>query len=195
MNLITDRNMEWKRKRIWIPAVNASGFSIDTPVGLHTGAPVWAEHSTFGYAGIKIEAAGDEYVHFLPLPHDVDVDHPIYIRTVSTTGSSTNTDAIDYILTYTAKAHGEVLAAAATALDTTIAADTNTGTANQLYLGAWGQIAASTLTEGDVLILEFELNSTDVDLSSEFIWYLGFQMEYTPRKMWGTDVLPEAQSN
>ena len=196
MDLITDRNMAWKRKRETIWAVNSPGFSANTPVGVHSGAPVWTEVSTLGFAGMIIDAAGDEYVHYYPLPADCDVDQPIYMRILYTTIGQTAADTQDWIITYIPVAHGEVLAAATTALNTIIANDDAGATTLNFLITAWGFINASVLTEGDVLIIEVECNATGVDVGdSEDVLYLGMEVEYSPRKMWGTEVLPEAKSN
>ena len=178
--MIRDRNVEWKSKRIFLPTVGV-GETATGLVGRHTGAPVTAELGALGYGCVRFELASDEYVHVLPLPRDLDVEHPIYFRIYWTTDGSTAADTAQFILTYADIAAGEELTAADTALSTAIATDTfGSTTALTLAITEWGKLNGSTLTKGDILILETEINATDVTIASEYIYYLGLEIEYTP---------------
>ena len=192
--MIRDRNIDWKRKRIHLEPLTGMGWTTagTVPVGLHTGAPVFAELSTFGFGAVKFEAAGDEWVQLWQLPKDCDVSKPIRFRVVWSTESTTAADKATFKLTYKAVADGEALAAANTALDTTIAQDTWGATAAYtIARTAWGQIAADTLSEGDLLVLETEIDATDVDIANEYIYFLGLEIEYTPKKTKGTGITAE----
>jgi len=180
--MIRDRNVEWRSKRLFLPVGGDLGYTATGLVGWHTGAPVFAELSTLGYGAVKFELASDEYVQVLPLPRDVDVDHPVYFRVYWSTESTEATDTAEFILTYADIAAGEEMTAADTALNTVIATDTwGTATAFTLAITEWGKINASTLSNGDLMVLETEINATDATIASEFIYFLGLEMEYTPR--------------
>lgn len=179
--MIRDRNIEWKSKRLFLPSPGI-GWDATGLVGRHTGAPVTGELSTLGYGAVTFDAAGDEFVQMIPLPRDLDVEHPVYFRVYWTTDGATAADTAEFILTFADIAAGEEFTAADTALDTAIATDTY-GTATALILAktAWGKVNASTFTAGDMLVLETELNATDIDVAStELVFFLGLEMEYTP---------------
>ena len=191
--MIRDRNVEWKSKRLFIPVVG-TGWDATGLVGRHSGAPTTGELGALGYGAVRFDGAGDEFVQILPLPRDVDVEHPIYFRVYWTTDSTTSADTIDFILTYADIAADEELTAADTALSTAIAQDTyGTTTALTLKTTAWGKLNGSTLTKGDFLILETEMDATDIDVgSSEIVYFLGLEMEYTPEATVGGGPTQEA---
>ena len=194
--MIRDRNIEWKRKRVFLHPLQGGGWNAGsgaaTIVGLHTGDPVFAELSTFGFGAVRFEAEGDEWVQLWQLPKDVDVDKPIYFRVVWSSESTTAADKATFILTYKAVADGETLAAANTALDTPIPQDTWGATsAFTVARTDWGKINGGTLSEGDLLVLETEIDSTDVTIGSEYIYFLGLEVEYTPKKTFGPGMTTE----
>lgn len=189
--MIRDRNIEWKTKRLFLP-VPGIGETATGLVGRHTGAPVTAEISTLGYGAVQFDTAGDEFVHVLPLPRDVDVDQPIYFRIYWTTDSTTAADTATFILTYADIAAGEALTAADTALSTAIAVDTyGSASADVLAITEWGKLNGKTLTAGDLLILETEIDATDATIGSEYIYYFGLEMEYTPAETKGVGSVQE----
>lgn len=195
MPMIRDTHIEWKRKRVFLPAVEGGGIIATSPVGLHTGAPVYAEMHNTGVGAIKFEAAGDEFVHLWPIPSDCDVDNDIYARTVYTTDETGDGVTVDFILTYHDITNDETLAAADTALDTVIANDTtDRGAPMALYKTAWGIIDSAKVIAEDFLVLETEINAF-TPIAATFIWYLGLEIEYTPRKTAGADTLQEATPN
>ena len=180
--MIRDRNIEWKSKRLFLPSPGI-GWDATGLVGRHTGAPTTGELGALGFGAITFNALGDEYVQMIPLPRDLDVEHPVYFRVYWTTDGATAADTSQFILTYADIAAGEEFTAADTALNTAIATDTyGTATALILAITEWGKVNASTFTEGDMLVLETELNATDVDVAStELVFFLGLEMEYTPK--------------
>jgi len=180
--MIRDRNIEWKSKRKFL-SVPGTGWDATGLVGRHTGAPTTGELGALGYGAVRFDADGDEFVQIVPLPRDLDVEHPVYFRVYWTTDGTTAADTIDFILTYADIAIDEELTSADTALSTAIAQDTyGTTTALTLKATEWGKLNASTLTEGDTLVLETEMDATDIDVgSSEIVYFLGLEMEYTPK--------------
>lgn len=193
MASIRDKDIEWERKRIFLQAWGDAGFTATGLVGIHTGGPVYAELGTLGIGVVDMEA-GDMYTHLLPLPSDADVAQDIRFRVFWSTDSTTAADTVDFVLLYSATAEAEALTTGASALDTTIAQDTHTsGNASALHKTAWGILDADTLTEGDVLHLNVEMDATAVDTAgSEHVYYLGTQMEYTPKRTAGSGMCEEA---
>ena len=193
--MIRDKNIEWERKRARIDPLVGLGWTTagTVPVGLHTGAPVFAEIGTLGFGAVKFEAAGDEWVNVWGLPADVDVNHPVYFRVLYSSESSTAADTMTFILTYKAVAEGEALAAADTALNTTIAVDTYGGAAAKtLAKTGWGVVNGGVLSEGDTLVLETEIDATDATIGSEYVYLVGLEVEYTPKRTAGTGHSAEA---
>ncbi len=193
--MIRDRNIEWERKRVQIDPLVGMGWTTagTVPVGLHTGAPVFAEIGTLGFGAVKFEGEGDEWCNLWALPADVDVDQPLYLRVVYSSGSSTAADTMTFIVTYKAFAEGEAFAAADTALNTAIAADTYGGAAaNTVAKTAWGKINGAVLSEGDILLIETEIHATDATIASEFVYLVGLEVEYSPKRTAGTGNSQEA---
>lgn len=122
---ILDRNMGWKRMTRFIgmesfvgSQVTGSSTVLD---GLGTGAPVFSEISSFGYAGINMEA-GDMIAcaDFTTLAI-ADVTQPIGVR-VRWTGEATPaaTDDVTWVVLHDLADQGEAIIEPATALNTAI---------------------------------------------------------------------------
>ena len=182
--MIKDKNVSWARKRLYIPAqaMAGSGTAATGPAHLHTGGVTLNEISTFGLAAARLEASSDVIVDARPLPVDFDIDYPMYLRIYWSTDSATTTDGVTLRIRYNAKTDGEVLTdGAVSTLDTAITEDTVAG---QYYLHktAWGVINADTFADGDLFIMEIMCTATDVTIASEYVFILGYEMEYTPKR-------------
>lgn len=195
MPMIKDTHIEWKLKRVFLPAVEGGSFTATSPVGLRTGDPVYAEIGNLGVGTIKFEADDDEFVHLWMIPADCDVDNDVYFRAVYTTLETGNAVTFIPILTYHDFTDQEAMAAADTNLDTAIATDTvEEGVSRALYKSAWGTMSAAKVIAGDCLVLELE-QSAFAPIATTFILYFGLEVEYTPRKTAGADTLNEANDN
>ena len=171
------------------------------PLGLHTGAPVCAEVSSFGYSVVRFDAATDEWVQLWQIPYDLDPEHPVYISVLWSTVAAA-ADTVDFTLTYTRLNTGSEIAAAATALDTTVAQDTHTGTTLTINKTEQGKIDGGTLSDGDFLVLETTVDASTVgdgagDFTSpaEYIYFLGLEITYTPRMCAGIGQSYEAPAS
>jgi hypothetical protein len=192
--MIRDRNIDWARKRVTLEALQGMGWYVSTTVvGLHTGDPDYVELSTFGVGAVQFAQEGDEWCQMWELPKDLDVHFPIYFK-VKWSSESTAEDGATFILTYHDAGIGEALAAADTALSTPLVEDTHTGTAFTVNKTEAGVIAADTLSDGDTLVLETEIHATDATIGSEYIYFLGLEIEYTPKKTLGDGKEVEAQA-
>ena len=191
-----DQQIDWRRKRVFIEPLQGMGWTTGgtVPVGLHTGAPVFAEISTHGFGAVKFEAVADEWVQTWQLPYDLDTEHPIYVAVLWTTAATTAADTASFIVTYKRIAVGSALAAAATALDTPITLLDEYGTTTALTIKKtdYGIINGGTLTDDDFIVWETEIDATTVTINSEFIYFLGLEIVYTPKMCTGIGKTYEA---
>jgi len=190
--MIRDKNIQWRRKRQYIAPLHGASYepSGSALAGKGTGAPVTVAIDTGAPMVVRFEEAGDKWINFIGLPKDVDVEKPLYIRVLWSTNSTTATDDATFIVLYKRVPAGVALAAAATALDTPIAEDRfGTTVAKTLCKTDWGKIAGKKLVEGDMLVLETEIDATDATIASEYIFFLGLEIEYTPKKTEGASGL------
>ncbi len=124
---IRDRNLGLKRVCRYIPFYNFVGSQVtggSTVLdGLGTGAPVFNEVSSFGYAGISLEV-GDMLacLDFETLML-ADVTKPIGVRVrwVEDQAVPTDTDDVTFVVLYDQADQGESMVEPATVLDTVIA--------------------------------------------------------------------------
>ena len=192
---IQDKEIEWERKRIYVGAPQFSSLVTNATGGIFAGAGdvILGEISTFGLAAARLEATTDLVLDARPMPVDLDVRFPVYLRVFWSSDSATAADDATMLIRYNAKADQETVAAPTTALNTTIAEDRLGG---QYFLcrTSWGEIDADTLTDGDVLGLELSCSATDADIANEYIWLIGYEMEYTPKRTEGLGLSYEAST-
>ena len=105
--LSRDSEVTWRAKRLWIPVHNFANYigAAGVTAGVHTGAPVFQELSTFGVAGVLLDTAADEVNTYMPMPYDIDLSKRIYARVHWTTGSTTTADTITFKVWYKALVH------------------------------------------------------------------------------------------
>lgn len=194
-----DSSLVWRPGRIVIPVVNFTGVSgtagVDT--GLHTGAPVSQEISTFGVAGILLDTAADEVNTYMVTPADMDFSKRIYCRVHWATGSVTTADTIDWKVWYKALIADTtaILAIGNTggvALDSVIPQDTvPTTTAYTWNISGEGYIDAGKLSEAtEAFLWSIELDAFAAGLTEDK-FPLALEIRYTPRRLWGPDGMPQ----
>jgi len=190
--MIQDRNIDWRMRSIFLYAADLLGMLVEDSTsklrtGLGTGAPVLAQiNSKLSWSGIQIDAAGadgvgDEIQFWMPLPADMDTNHPLYMRVHWTSGSSTTSDDVDFTSAYRViNRHDDALDDAATAFSTDIPSDIVVGQWKYQVTGC-GEIAGGTFAEGDVVAFEIRAATVDVDMTNEKLFVLGVEFAYTPR--------------
>lgn len=186
-----DKEMLWRPGRVYYGAQAFTGIigAAGVSVGVHTGAPVQQEISTFGIASILMDTAGDMLVTDAPIPYDLDPRHPVHARVVWTSGSTDTADTVTWIATYKQIiSNVTALATPATALDTAIAAmDVPVATAYALCKTSWGKINGGTITDQAAhWVWNVEMDAFDVGLSEDK-FFLGLEVAYTPRRLQGVD--------
>ncbi len=195
-----DSGIVWKPVRKFISAHSFTGL-IDGITGLHTGAPVVQEISTFGVGGILLDTAADEVNTYIQIPDDMDLSKRIYARVHWTSGSTDVADTVTWKVWYKPIIYNVTAIAAigntgGTALDKVVAAqDVPVATAYAWTVTAEGYLDAGKLPETtEALLLSVELDAFDVGLSEDKI-LLGLELRYTPRRLWGPDgMLHEAKA-
>ena len=139
--------------------------------------------SQFGCGNSWEPTSITEVVQCLYVNDKLDKGSAIKFRVLWSSGSSTTTDSATFKILYSKiTAESTTLTGlAATALDTAIAADTVVG-ANLLQYSPSGTIAASTITDGDSLILGLSVSalsglSLDGTAAKQVVVY-GVEIEY-----------------
>lgn len=190
-----DSAIVWRPGRIFLPAVNFSSILLDA--GVHSGAPVLAEVSTFGVTGVLMDTAADEINTYLTLPDDLDLSKRIYARVHWTSGSTDVTDTVTWKVWYKPLIFNTTAIEAigntgGTALDKVIAAqDVPVATAYVWVATEEGYIDAGKLPETTgALLLSVELDAFDAGLAEAKL-LLGLELRYTPRRLWGPDGMPQ----
>lgn len=186
-----DSVLAWRPGRRFYPADKFSSVLLDA--GVHTGAPVLAEVSTFGITGVLVDTAGDEINTYLPLPEDIDLSKRIYVRVHWTSGSVDITDTVTWKVWYKPIVYNVTALAAigntgGTALDKVIAPDdVPAATAFAWAVTEEGYLDAGKLPEStEFMLWSIEMDAFDAGLS-EAKTILGLELRYTPRKLWGPD--------
>lgn len=189
MRLYSDYNIEWRPGRVYFPVSEFTGLigAAGVSAGTGPGAPVQQEISTFGLNAVLLDTAGDALDHNFHLPYDVDRNRPIKFRVHWTSGSSTTADTIDWKVFYLAIVpDSTTIAAATTALGSTIAQDTVIG-AYTWQVSAYGAIAAGTLAPNvEAMTVQVEMDAFAAGLTEDK-FLLGLEMLYTPKRMRGVD--------
>ena len=202
-----DAQIVWRPGRVWLPAMNFTGVTtvaIDeggstsfaagaTLAGVHTGAPITKEISTFGVNGILMDTAADEVNTYMPLPYDIDLSKRIYARVHWTSGSTDTADTITFKVWYKPLILNTTAIAAVgntggTALDVVVAQDTvPVATAYAWCVTSEGYLDAGKLADNiEGLIWSVELDAFAGGLSEDK-FLLGLELRYTPRRLWGPD--------
>jgi len=183
--LITDP-IAPKYRYIYVPLPHGNAMA-GTYVSMGGGAAAMAEVGSSGVGGQRFEVSTDDVAGILFLPDDADVEHDIDVA-VLWSSDQTTTDSYTWDVNY-----GEftinttAVAVPATALDTTIAADTSVATANALQQTAWGTITASTLSgtfsDGYLHLFEVDPSAVGGTPSSDVVVVYGVVFRYQPRKI------------
>lgn len=203
----SDKELLWRPGRIWLPAMSFTGMSVSAIneggaandaygvnwEGAHTGAVITKEISTFGVNGILMESAADEVNTYMPLPYDIDLSQKIYARVHWTSGSTDTADTVTWKVWYKALVFNTtaILAIGNTggvALDFPVPADdVPVATAYAWAVTEEGFMIPNKLPDSTgALLWSVEYDAVDVGLSED-VFFLGLEIRYTPRRMWGPD--------
>tara|TARA_R100000808_G_scaffold6071_1_gene18191 strand:- start:5599 stop:6219 length:621 start_codon:yes stop_codon:yes gene_type:complete len=189
--MIRDRNIAWQRKSRIITAgeMIAGGFAdaSGTAQGFGTGAPPLTELSNFGFGTIAV--TNTDVVTFLDFitPREMEIAEEIGVRVIwATTGAVTGSDSVTFTVVYDQVDPGEAIIEPATALDTTIAAQTaGTTTAYLLKRTARGIISKKKFDEtARTGMLSWKITTALTGFSAAEVGILGLEIDYLPRLTW-----------
>jgi hypothetical protein len=190
--VIRDFNIEWLEKRIFIPSGIGPLAEVTTPTVLRTwtsATSVTAQVASSGITKLAVSGASTDGMAVLMLaPYDLDIKHKIRFRAHYTSTATTGT--VTWAVTYNAlqgfsagTAGATVIAAAATALDTVIPAESGTTVASDYRITGFGEIARGKIADTtDALIIQI-LCSDASPIAG--LGLLGLEMRYTPRRTGG----------
>ena len=196
-----DTSLSWRPGRVFLPAMNFSGL-INGVTGLHTGAPVVQEISTFGVGAVMMDTAADELNTFMRLPYDMDLSKRIYARVHWTSGSADVADTVTWKVWYRALTPNVTAIAAAgatggTALSQAVLIQTVPAATALIWCTTTeGYIDAGTLSARvEALIWSVEMDAFAAGLAEDK-FLLGLELRYTPRRLSGPDgMLQEAKAS
>jgi len=201
-----DHSIDWARQREVVEAVHFSGFILpaldldgsgDTGVqvrpqdAIDAVAAVFIEEvSTVGITAVRFTTAGGQVRHTMAIPSHWDLQHDVGLTLQFCTGSATAEDGTTWKGLYDVIEVGEVLAAPTTALDTAwteveLPADP---TALTLLQTNRGVIEGGNLKKGGRLVLDIEMDTSDVALDTEKVYLLSLTFDYMPKWCWGAGV-------
>lgn len=189
--MITDYNLAWLEKRVFIPAAIGPLAEVTTPTVLRTwqsGTSVTAQIAASTATIVRTSAQNDGLTVLMLAPYDLDIKKAVRFRVhysmTATSGTVTWKVLYDAIIAGRGGATGvTVIAAPATALDTAIAAESGTVVANDYRVTDFGVINRNKLADTtDALIIA--VTTTDAAPVAG-LGIIGLEMRYTPRRLSG----------
>jgi len=194
MAIRRDSEMLWKPGRIYIPAWQFSGldYEITTATDIKsmgTGAAndtSIIEINTSGITALNMTANANSVGHLLSLPYDLDLSKDIFFR-VWWTANNTSGDVTWGVRYKKIVANTTVLgtAPAATALSKVVPLKTMAGVAFTIMLTLEGRLDGNTLSE-DTEMLQLDV-ARDAATTITTASFLGLEVRYTPRRLYGPD--------
>lgn len=198
----SDKGLEWRPGRIYIPAWNFSGLDYETTTAtdiksMSTGAAndtSIIEINTSGITALNFTANANALDTFMMLPYDMDIQKNIYFRiwwTANNTSGSVTWDVL--YKTYIPDTTVLGTAVSATALTTAIGSDSMAGVAFTVMRSPEGILAGGTLLETcEALQLGVVRTSVATITTASF---LGLEIRYSPRRMRGPDGMAREAKN
>lgn len=155
----------------------------DIFVSVGAGTPKVKEVSTFGVSGLRVNTAGDDVRHMMPVPQDWSRNHPIQVRMIwSSEAAAVGARTITWKFLYKLLIPGTTaIAAPSTALDTVIIAQAPLGTAFTLERSPAGILQPPGLgyNENAHIIFLCENDAFDAAFTENKVFH-GVEFEYTP---------------
>lgn len=166
------------------PAFTGTQIAADTLLqSAGAGTPLIKELSNFGISGVRMNTAGDDMRHLMPVPQDWSRNHPVNVRMIwSSEAAAVGNRTITWKFLYGLLIPGTTaIAAPATALDTVITPQAPVGVAHTLERGNKGVINPSALGFNENAWLSFlcENDAFHVDFSENKVFH-AVEFEYTP---------------
>lgn len=171
-----------------VPSIIVPSLGVgDTQVlgGVGAGDPVLAEINSLGITGLQIEAAGDDFHWLWMPPSNLDTSAPVKVSAIWTSNSTTTTQTATWKVLYGQDTFNSgAMAAAATALDTAIAADNCLGTAYVLQQSPEGLIGPGDIDPAKMMHILCELDAVSgLNPASDVVFLVGIMIEYLRAKL------------
>ena len=166
--------------------------------GFSTGSPSFVRIPDSRFGAIEFRGSTTTIDYRWRVPREVDNRHPIYIRphwAVSTIGTTLSMTWQAWYATITADS--TLVTSPTTVLDATIGSDSNGSSTVQYVLNAGNRGSIRPLatgvnafqTTGDAVeFIHFAIQpstTTNITLGTNALYLIGFDLEYTPRRLWG----------
>ena len=214
---VRDCNIDYLMEKVYIPAFdvvkNVGTQSVTTgpatlSVGWSAGSPSYTQFPDSRVGGIRIAATSTQIDHLWRVPSSVDKNHPIYFRHHWTAQIGGSTPTVSFNQWYATLSSASSLSAVSptSALETQIPASTNSGdtdgTAFSYNLTGRGKIAplatglsAFQTMQDSVQMLHITIQavSTNWTIVPMPLWWLGMDIEWTPRHTYGDGSRREAR--
>lgn len=150
------------------------------------GTPRICDVAALNWSGLLVTTANDGVEFYMPPPPDLDRFQPIGVRCLWTSeAAAVGARDITWAVKYKVFTQGTVLAAPATALDTTITAQAPTGTSKAFEVGNRGIINAKSIAASTRMLGWQILMSAFNGAFTENKYLLGLELDYT-RRLWAT---------
>lgn len=179
--MIKDRNIAWKTKRVFLPAADMLGISVDRLASLGAGAAVFQEPlAAAELSGLALAADDDEIYTFLPLPWDFDRDLPLRFR-VWFISSTTDADDVDFLVDYKALGKQDAISDAKSTPDEQLTVPSNTcsTTDDSLEITDWVKSASETKITATDFALLLAVTVAGIGGGANEMTLLGLEVEYT----------------
>lgn len=205
---VRDQHLDYVLKRVFLPAQSAVNTQITgASTVLSSGfaaVPVYAQLGSTLVGALKFAAVTEHANLTWQLPYDFDNRHRLLIRHLWTSGYATASGTATFTTVFNTLSVGSAATAPATVLTKTHGASTKvSATANTVYWTPYGYIAPiatgaganSTFSDG-AEVLVFDICPTAVGgltIASDFIYWLGMELAYTPSMTFGDGSRREAR--
>lgn len=195
-----DKEMLWRPGRIWIPAWQFGGLDYETTtttdiksIGVGTGNDLAiAEVNTGNVTGIAFGANADTVETLLLMP-DLDKSQNIFFKVWWTANNTSGSVTWDVLYkTYVADSTTVGSAAATTALDVAIGADSMAGVAYTMMRSPAGVLKGGTLAD-NVEMLQLSVKRTAATTVTSAL-FMGLEIYFTPKRLWGVGSLIPSKS-
>lgn len=197
---IRDQHLDYVLKREFIRPQDiisgqVSGASTVLTAGLGSGTPNVVELGTSGIGAFKLAATTDE-IDFYWVPENFDPLNRVLIRHLWTSDYATANGTATFTTLYTNHTEGTAPAIGSTALTKTHGAGTKVAaTARACYWSPYGTIKGSTFGPTTLgVAIDVKCTAvTGITIGTDFVYWLGMELLYTPKMTFGDGSRREAR--
>ena len=214
-NIVRDCNVDYLLAKQWVSAFdvvkNVASLSVaaSSPatlsVGWSVGSPTYAQFPSSRVGGIRLAATSTQIDHLWRVPSEVDKNHAIYFRHHWTSQVGGLTPTVSFSQFYATLSSASSLSAVSptSAIETAVPASSNSGSGALVY-NLTGRGAIAPLATGlaafqtmqdtvEMLHITIQVTSTNWAIVSLPLFWIGMDIEYTPRLTFGDGSRREAR--